>query len=194
MMFVSPRHPVLRMARALVFATVCVVISAGGHAFAGGGAVPPGVLGAGALVAMVLAYALSGREPRLEVLLTASIGTQALLHELFARTATVSAVHLAHGAHADHGHLGIGMALVHLVIGTISGWWLYRGEVAIWLLLCLLATGSVTVLRWLLGGAMPVTTPVKQVSPIAWARACGGRREIVSAIHRRGPPVSILAG
>src|SRR5690242_1711971 len=103
MMFVSPRHPVLRMTRALVFATVCVVISAGGHAFAGGGAVPPGILGAGALVAMVLAYALSGREPRLEVLLTASIGTQALLHELFAWTATSSAVHLAHGAHADHG-------------------------------------------------------------------------------------------
>ncbi|GII79947.1 hypothetical protein Sru01_49290 [Sphaerisporangium rufum] len=194
MMFVSPRHPVLRVLRALVFATVCVVISAGGHAFAGGGSVPPGVLGAGALVAMVLAYALSGHEPRMEVLLTTSIGTQALLHELFARTATSGAEHLAHGTHPDHGHLGIGMALVHLVIGTISGWWLHRGEVAIWLLLRLLAMGPVTVLRRLLGGATPVTTPVQQVSPIAGARAYRGRREIASAIHRRGPPVSFLAG
>lgn len=35
----------------------------------------------------------------------------------------------------EHGHFGLGMVLIHLVVGVLTGWWLYRGERALWLML-----------------------------------------------------------
>lgn len=81
---VSPDEPALRLTRAMVFAVVCLAVSVGGHALAGGGAVAPGIaaLAFGGLLA--LAYLLSGRERGPEIVLGGTLTAQTLLHELFA--------------------------------------------------------------------------------------------------------------
>ncbi len=39
-----PREPALRLAQATVFAVVCLLVTAGGHLFVGGAAVPVGAI------------------------------------------------------------------------------------------------------------------------------------------------------
>ncbi|MCC5582017.1 hypothetical protein IMZ11_41100 [Microtetraspora sp. AC03309] len=167
----SPEEPALRLPRATVFAAVCVGVSAGGHVLAGGGPVPPDVMALGALGALALAYALNGRERGPEVVLTATIGAQVLLHELFALSAPVTSavseisdvsttsempptqamqampVALSDAGHG--GHPGLGMSLAHLVLAVSTGWWLYRGESAVWLMLRLWGAAPLAVLRWI---------------------------------------------
>ncbi|RCG27037.1 MFS transporter [Sphaerisporangium album] len=185
----SAEEPLLRLARAAVFATVCVVVSAAGHVFAGGGEVDPAVLAAGAAGALGLAYPLSGRERGPEVVLGTSIAAQILLHELFTRTSQPVATLLG----SPHGHLTFGMLAVHVTVAMVTGWWLYRGESAVWLMLRLRAAAPLPLLRWLFAAgtrALPTAPPVVPASspqpPPAW--------EIPAAIPRRGPPVPAVAG
>lgn len=177
----SPEEPGLRLARAAVFATACIVVSAGGHSFASGASVAPSVLLLGALGAFALAYALSGRERRPEVVLAATVGAQVLLHQLFARTAPVEVTS------SEHGHLGVGMTLVHLFAAVLTGWWLHRGESAAWLMLRLWGRAPLPLLRWLLAVSADLPSPVRRAiqvtvprPPCAW--------ELAAAVHRRGPP------
>lgn len=69
----SPDEPALRLMRAMVFAVVCLAVSVGGHALAGGVAVAPGIaaLAFGGLLA--LAYLLSCRERGPEIVLGGTI-------------------------------------------------------------------------------------------------------------------------
>jgi hypothetical protein len=149
----------MRLARAVVFAVVCAVVSAAGHSYAGGAAVAPGVMAAGGLLALGLAYGLGGRERGPEVVLGATVGAQAVLHELFDLTAP--------GALAGHTHPGTGtgpgagMVMVHLVIAVLTGWWLYRGESACWLMLRL--AGRPRLVVPLLLRAVPAVEPVRPV-------------------------------
>lgn len=184
----SPEDPVLRLARATVFATVCVVVSAGGHAFAGGGAVAPAVMILGGLVSFVLAYVLSGRERGPETVLLATAGTQILLHEVFAQTSPASVA-----AAPGHGHLGVGMALIHAVVALLTGWWLHRGESAVWAMLRLWGAVPFRLLPLLV--AVPVEGP-RRVWRAVPADEAGPRcsREFAAAVRRRGPPVPARAG
>ncbi|MEV0163182.1 hypothetical protein [Nonomuraea fuscirosea] len=159
----------LRLARAVVFATVCGAVSAGGHALAGGGVVPFGAYLAGTLAAFALAYLIDGRERGLPVVLAATTGTQTLLHLLFERLAPAQAHlpeqypghllsghlpngrlldglspsgldgHLLHGP-APSGHPSFGMALAHLTVAALTAWWLHRGERALWTMIRLCGT------------------------------------------------------
>lgn len=159
----------LRLARAVVFATVCGAVSAGGHALAGGGVVPFGAYLAGTLAAFALAYLIDGRERGLPVVLAATTGTQMLLHLLFERLAPAQAHlpeqypghllsghllngrlldglspsgldgHLLHGP-APSGHPSFGMALAHLTVAALTAWWLHRGERALWTMIRLCGT------------------------------------------------------
>ncbi|MET7460442.1 hypothetical protein [Nonomuraea sp. NPDC005501] len=108
----SALERVSRLARAAVFAAVCVVVSAGGHSLAGGAPVAAPTLFLGVVAAFVLAFVLSGRERGPEVVIGVTAGAQTLLHELFSRSAPVAVVH------ADHVHgesPGAGMTVAHLV-------------------------------------------------------------------------------
>ncbi|MFC7586597.1 hypothetical protein ACFQYP_24800 [Nonomuraea antimicrobica] len=78
---------VSRLARAAVFAAVCVVVSAAGHVLAGGAPVAVAALCAGVVAAFVPAFALGARERGPEVVVGVTAGVQILLHELFARSA-----------------------------------------------------------------------------------------------------------
>ncbi|WP_371785640.1 hypothetical protein [Streptosporangium subroseum] len=178
----------LRVPRAIVFATLCIVVSAGGHALAGGGPLPPHLAVLGAVIAFGVAYALNGRERGVEVVLAATVGAQVLLHELFSRAAP--APHMT--ASADHAHPGLGMAAIHLVVALGTGWWLYRGESALWLMIRLYG-GRMPVIRLLLAGVLEVTPPAWQAVPAADVRPYGGW-EILPVLRRRGPPPARHAG
>ncbi|MFE9699448.1 hypothetical protein [Streptomyces sp. NPDC006270] len=74
----------LRLMRAAVFTAACVALSAAGHAFAAGSAVPAWTLLAGFLGVLAAATVLAGRERTLPSIVGALAGGQALLHMLFA--------------------------------------------------------------------------------------------------------------
>ncbi|GAA3202631.1 hypothetical protein [Nonomuraea helvata] len=175
----SSASSVLRLARAVVFATVCGAVSAGGHALAGGGLVPFEVYLTGVLAALGLAYLIDGRERGPAAVLAATVGTQMLLHQLFERLAPVA------GAGAGHGHPAPGMALAHLTVAALTAWWLHRGERALWLMIRLYA-GPPPLIRLLTAApaapATPSWRPVTSDLPVYAGRTVSG------AIHRRGPP------
>ncbi|MFJ5260589.1 hypothetical protein ACIQAC_09015 [Streptomyces sp. NPDC088387] len=73
----------LRILRAAVFAAVCVVLSAAGHALASCAAVPLWALGAGFAGVLAVAAPLAGRERSLAGIVTLLAAGQAVLHTLF---------------------------------------------------------------------------------------------------------------
>lgn len=180
---VSPSEPVLRSARAIVFAVVCVVVSAGGHVLAGGARVAPAVMLAGAAGAGALAYALNGRERGRAVVLGATIAAQAALHDLFSLTAPIPDLH------TGHGHTSVGMPLAHLTVAWLTGWWLHRGETAFWLLLRLWGTAPLALTRRLLTGAPEPPAPGRRTVPADRPMSCSPW-DSTAAVHLRGPPAN----
>ncbi|MFF9274289.1 hypothetical protein [Streptomyces griseosporeus] len=73
----------LRLLRAAVFAAVCVVLAACGHALASCATVPLWSLGAGFLGALVVVVPLAGRERSLPGIVTLLALGQTVLHALF---------------------------------------------------------------------------------------------------------------
>ncbi|WP_188190425.1 hypothetical protein [Nonomuraea sp. SYSU D8015] len=183
----SALEGISRLARAAVFATVCVVMSAGGHVLAGSAPVAAPALVVAVAAAFALAFALNRHERGPEVVITATAGAQILLHELFSRSDPV--------AHADHTHAGtpgVGMFVAHLVVAVVTGWWLHRGESAFWLMVRLWGMGPLPKLRRLLVGVIEPFTPRLRVALVA--EAMGYRSpELDPMIRRRGPPALLNA-
>ncbi|GLW06416.1 hypothetical protein Misp01_15460 [Microtetraspora sp. NBRC 13810] len=177
-----------RLLRAVVFATVCVAISAGGHLLAGGGPIRLGVGVLAAAGAFGLAYALNGRDRGPEVVLPATMATQLLLHELFSWHAPAPPAQLTGG----HAHPGVGMALIHVVVGLLTGWWLYRGDSALWLLVRVYGVPPLRV-------RPPLAVPPAQAPPRVRRAGAGAEpprlcgRVIPPAAYRRGPPEGVRA-
>ncbi|MEV0978786.1 hypothetical protein [Streptomyces sp. NPDC049915] len=73
----------VRLLRAAVFAAVCVVLAAGGHALASCATVPLWTLGAGFLGVFLVAAALAGRERSLWGIAALLAAGQTVLHTLF---------------------------------------------------------------------------------------------------------------
>ncbi|POX51152.1 hypothetical protein C3489_20690 [Streptomyces sp. Ru71] len=73
----------VRLLRAAVFAAVCVVLAAGGHALASCATVPLWTLGAGFLGVFLVAAALAGRERALPGIVALLGAGQTVLHTLF---------------------------------------------------------------------------------------------------------------
>ncbi|MFI6292621.1 MFS transporter [Nonomuraea sp. NPDC050790] len=182
----SPRDPSLRLIRAAVFGTACVVVSAGGHLLAGGGAIAPWALALGAAASLALALALGGRERTREGVLAATAGTQMLLHLLFAQAS-------AHVVMPDHGHPRAGMVVAHFTVALLTGWWLHRGESAVWTLLRLWACAPPRPPRLLAAVPAPMPSPVRPAVPEGEPEP-RGRRELAAVVHRRGPPRPSRAG
>ncbi|MEV0349852.1 MFS transporter [Nonomuraea sp. NPDC050680] len=168
----------LRLARSALFAAVCVTLAALAHWFADGTLPGPGHLALGAGLVTAGAAALAGRE-RAPVPIAVLLGSaQVLLHALFSWHAAPAPMPPGHRPATD-----IGMVLCHLTATLVTGWWLARGETALWALLRRLAVRLLLVLP---------SCPVYPLTPPAPAyRSPGGPYDSVlrHAVVRRGPPL-----
>ncbi|MFI7455525.1 hypothetical protein ACIBQX_49260 [Nonomuraea sp. NPDC049714] len=177
----------LRLIRAAAFAVVCVMVSAGGHTFAGGGALSALSLVVSSVVPFALALVFNGRERACETVLAATAITQVVLHQVFAQIAP------AVPAGGGHSHVNVGMALVHLTVALLSGWWLHQGESVVWTMLRLWATAPLRLLFLMAAG--PVRAPAGRRPALFAVRSRPWRsREFAAAVRRRGPPMLAHAG
>ncbi|WP_431930081.1 MFS transporter [Nonomuraea jabiensis] len=171
-----------RLARAAVFAVVCVTLSVLAHLL-GGGSVAGPVMAGGLLLAFGAAAAASGRERSLAVILPLLAGLQVVLHVLFSLSHT-PAVHMAHG----HAHQGLapstGMLVAHAGAAALIALWLARGEAALWGLLHRSTARLCQVL--LVVFPDPVHEPVAVVTAPEPGRPCSVA--VAHAAPRRGPP------
>ncbi|MFD7504712.1 hypothetical protein [Streptomyces sp. NPDC059850] len=108
--------PALRTTRAAIFAVVCVVMAALGHAVMSGGAVSWQMLGAAFLATASAAWWLGGRQRGGAVVTGATVGAQLVLHLLFhfSQSVPLPRASMAHGAHGGAG----GMSGGHGAHGT----------------------------------------------------------------------------
>ncbi|MBG0817772.1 MFS transporter [Planomonospora sp. ID82291] len=176
----------LRLLRAAVFSAVCVTLAALGHAAAGGTGPQPRALAAGAVAVAVLSASLAGRERSGGTVTAVLIGTQLGLHELF--TLGGGTVAPSPAGHLHDRGLGesLGMLLVHLTATLITGWWLARGEAALWTLLRAAAHRLGSAFRPL---AAAVSFRVPPSAPLPAPPPVPGRGLLRHTVSRRGPPL-----
>ncbi|WP_143447996.1 hypothetical protein [Kineosporia sp. R_H_3] len=138
---------------------------------------------------------IRGRERSFEAITAALLASQVVVHAVLtlAHPAAGQAGAHLHGAGAATGPLAHlvpdgPMLLAHLLAAGVAGWWLRRGEAAVWA-----AAGWV----W---PALALLTAVPQAAPAAAPAHWSGRGAVVlrdlttSGVHpRRGPPVPAAA-
>lgn len=197
-----PDQPSLRLARAVVFATVCLTLTTAGHAYAARCAVPPSAVGLGFLLVMGLSALLAGTERSFRTILGGLLGAQFALHALFT-SATSASAHSPATASPEAGHHaavlggtplhgGTAMTLAHLVAALAAAWWLRRGEAAMWSLARRVAAAAGA--RWprpmtvpspdLLAGRRPAVPPDAPPGLVPTA-------PLRYAVVRRGPPPAL---
>ncbi|MFC4533127.1 hypothetical protein [Sphaerisporangium dianthi] len=179
--------PVLRLLRATAFAVVCVAVSLGMHALAGGAAIGAAVfIGVTALVTGG-AFLLARRQRGLGTLLAAAFAAQYGLHHLFSQAATQPPPDAYHG----HGRLAVGVAmlLAHTVTALLSAHWLERGETALATLLRLLVAVVVTLLVRVVAPSAPRLLP----RPSGKSGSSFVTRLLAATVSRRGPPAGMFA-
>lgn len=211
--------PALRSTRAAIFAVVCVVMAALGHAVTSGGTVPGWMLGTAFLATASAAWWLTGRQRGGAVVTGATVGAQLVLHLLFhfSQSTPLTRASMTHGAHGGGGmsgssgmegmagmadaHLssaanGItpGMLLAHALAALVCGLWLWCGEAAAFRLGRTLAAAVFVPLRLVLRllGADALPLPVRRLP----ARPGAVRALRAALLHyvvaRRGPPEGLL--
>ncbi|MEU9886174.1 MFS transporter [Sphaerisporangium sp. NPDC051011] len=180
----------LRLARSAAFTVVCVSLAVLGHRAAGGSGPASWAVAGGAAAVTALATIIAGRERSPQTVIGFLVGTQVFLHLLFGAASGDGSelqVHLGHGQSLG---ADLGMVIAHLTATLITGWWLARGEAALWSMLRRLGTLAVRRARRLL--TILRATPVRR-----WSRrgaACHltpapVRRELRHSVRRRGPPL-----
>jgi hypothetical protein len=192
---------VFQALRATVFAVVCVVLGAAGHALAAG-ALPPVV---GLITGVPLVVLLTGwlvrAQRSLPVIAAAVTGSQLGLHSLFDYAAAnpvadAHAAHLAahHAGHAAAGSMTAGMACAHLVAGLFAAWWLRRGEAAVFAFCAATAAAALPLLHLLTSGD-PIVLPAAPPAPPPHAepRLRLHTAPLRHSVVRRGPPPVLLA-
>lgn len=180
-----PARPVFRLARAVIFAVVCVTLATAGHAMASHAAVPPVAVVAGLLLLLAVAVVLGGSERSLATILGGLLGGQFMLHVLFAAA--------QHGQSMAHGHTvpassgGATMVFAHTGTAIVAAWWLRRGERSVWRLARRAAT---TVLRSALALLTGPPRPLPRRRPATGAAPAIGpaKATLRHVLVRRGPP------
>jgi len=178
-----PTNPVYRVARAVVFATVCVGLAITGHMMVSQAPVPPAAAVGGLLGLTAVGAVLAGTERSLATILVGLLGGQFMLHALF--TAAQQGQHLAHGRSMSPSSGDTAMTFVHVAAAVVSAWWLRRGERAMWDLAKRVAAG---VIRRVV---LPAPVRVSAVpSPLSAATGTVEPRDtfLRHVVVRRGPP------
>ncbi|MDH6140305.1 MULTISPECIES: hypothetical protein [Kitasatospora] len=206
----------LRVLRAVPFATVCVLLAAGGHLLGSGSAIPWPAMLFGWLLALAAAIHGARRERGLRAITGGLAGGQLVLHLLFALAQAVRDAPTApampgmpgmpgmsDGAPLSHAAFGItpGMLIGHLLATAAAGWWLRRGEAVLWHLAGSATRAAVeatrrcaaaldTVLALLTAGRATGTPGAVRTSAVARPPRRPGAVALRHVVVRRGPPVA----
>ncbi|GAA0584430.1 hypothetical protein [Streptomyces crystallinus] len=200
-----------RTPRAAMFAALCVLLTALGHALMSGASVPWWALGCGFVATGATAWALAGRERGFGPVVAVAVGAQAVLHELFswaqaaARPATPPTDmrmggmpmgdmgHMSHMGSMGHDMAGMplgmssgGMLAAHLLAALLCGLWLAHGERAAFRILRAFAARLFAPLRLALSAAPP--RPARLGARPDRAVRAPRQLFLVHAITSRGPP------
>ncbi|MFI9559552.1 MFS transporter [Nonomuraea endophytica] len=171
----------LRLTRSAAFAAVGVGLAALAHTMAGGAAPTPGFFCLSLAAVMALGTILSGRERTPATINTVLIATQLALHTAFGYDSGPAV--LSPLTDPEHG-LGqnTGMLLTHLIATLLTGWWLARGEGALWSLLRRLGRRLVLLL------VCAAPAEVRQAAFFTSRRVpvCPA---VTLTVSRRGPPL-----
>lgn len=166
----------LRLARSALFAAVCVTLAALAHWFAGGTLPGPGQIALGAGVVTAITAVAAGRE-REPVLIAVLLGSaQLLLHALFSWHAPMTP---GHGLASD-----VEMELCHLTAMLVTGWWVARGETALWSVLRRLAVRVMLILA-----PCPIRPPASPTPAYLAPSGIPYESLLRHAVVRRGPPL-----
>ncbi|MGN9787544.1 MFS transporter [Nonomuraea sp. ZG12] len=179
-------RPIPRALRAAVFAVVCVYTALGMHMLAGGGGARLHVVAAATAITGAGAFVLAARRPSMGTLLAAAFAAQYGMHHLFGAGVTSAPV----AGHHDATGLspGLGMLVAHVLVATLSAWWLERGDSALVTLLRLLGCALRDLWRPLPRGFAPLAAPRPAPPVAAPAPALRTAQTLSSALSRRGPP------
>ncbi|MFE2943138.1 hypothetical protein ACFXKG_29405 [Streptomyces sp. NPDC059255] len=204
----------LRIVRAAMFAAVCVLLAALGHAMMSGSSVPWWAMTAAALVTGGAGWCLAGRERGLPLIVSVVVVTQGALHSAFSLAQStvrqpapgsmehgagsmhmdsadmwrMSAGHVTPAGHdMDGGMSSSGMLVAHLVAALLCGVWLAYGERAAFRVLRALAWRLTAPVRLLLALATPLHRPRVRVRR-GFSDRAPRLLVLVHAITSRGPP------
>ncbi|MBZ4017049.1 hypothetical protein, partial [Streptomyces purpurogeneiscleroticus] len=201
-------RPPFRAVRAALFAAVCVVLAAAGHAAMSGAAVPPGVLAAALAAVGAAAWLAAGRQRGLPAIAGGVLTVQTVLHLAFAAAQETEAAHTVHTGNTAHmtAHMGgmtgvqgtggmqdmhamtPGMTAAHLLAALLCALWLRRGEAAFFQLLWCVAALAFRALR-LVVAVCRAPAPVRKARTPERTRPRVPRWELIAdAVSRRGPP------
>jgi hypothetical protein len=196
--------PAFRLARAAIFAAVCVVTTALGHALMSGDTLSGWAVGYAFAGTTAGAWWLTGRRERGALAVTgATVGAQFALHALFSASdalgmhtptdaGNMAGMRAASGpatlASAGHGW-SAGMVLAHTLAALACGLWLWRGEAAVFRLGRSLAAFVYAPLRrarrvLAFAGPLPSARPLAALGPARPLR----RLLLQHVVSRRGPP------
>ncbi|NEA97655.1 hypothetical protein G3I78_00960 [Streptomyces sp. SID13726] len=193
-----------------MFAALCVLLAAGGHALATGMAPPVWAQAAGFVPLFAAGWLLGGRERSLGAIGGATLTSQGGLHLAFgaARSRTMGAPHgmAMHHMSATHTMTLQGMRMAqmaaphphaltphataaHLSAALLLTWWLRRGEAALWSLLRRSLALVPGLAAWWQGYGEPAApAPARPAPEPTWTPRPLLLRHTV---HRRGPPTTI---
>jgi hypothetical protein len=186
-----PDQGALGALRASIFALVCVLLGAAGHA-AASGALPPllGLVTGLPLIAL-LTCALVGRQRSRTVIVAALTGAQLGLHALFDYAAAIPTL-AGHHAHGSTGSITPAVAAAHIAAGLLAGWWLRRGEAALWAHCATIAAAAAPLLGSLrrVASAEPLALPGPALLPLFRAPTALHSALLRHSVRRRGPPLA----
>ncbi len=184
----------VRSLRAAVFAVLCVLLAAGGHALATGMAPPVWTQIAGSAPLFIVGFMLGGRERSLTGIGGGTVAAQGGLHLAFDAVRPHAAMAAHGGMRMAHPHaLTPHATAVHVGAAVVLTWWLRRGEAAVW-----------SLLRWAVA-FVPALVAWWQVVSGTWGRSSAPRAVCLAAgeawsphqarlryaVHRRGPPTGM---
>jgi hypothetical protein len=210
-MAVMTSGPGFRLARAVIFAAVCVLTTALGHALMAGAPLPGWMVGYAFAATSAGAWWLTGRERGVRAVTGATIAAQFALHAGFGLAApavappadgATSGMRGMPGMAMDHAHAmagpaasagqdwSAGMVLAHALAALACGLWLWRGEAAAFRLGRALAAFVFAplrgALRVLTRTGRPVLAPRQAVRYSPKSGPC--LAPLHHAVTRRGPP------
>lgn len=185
----------VRSVRAAVFAVLCVLLAAGGHAVATGMVPSVWVQAAGFVPVFAVGCLLGGRERSLVAIGTGTLAAQVGLHLVFDVAEPHHVAMVMHGmrmvraAHSPTPHA----TAAHAGAALLLTWWLRRGEAALWALLRWAVVFVPGLAAWwqVAGGAWRAPAGPGLVRRAAGEPWMLRQVRLRYAVHRRGPPTGM---